>query len=117
MDDDNSNVVGELAENAPGIEAGLLVGDRIVKLNDVEVSNIDEIRSFMRENKENPITIPVNDFLNPTALTTINQNVLMCQTGYLTLRSALTSGDLTVDLGIPNGEIYKALNRLLAINF
>ena len=41
----------------------------------------------------------------------------MCQTGYLTLRSALTSGDLTVDLGIPNGEIYKALNRLLAINF
>ena len=59
LDDDNSNVVGELAENAPGIEAGLLVGDRIVKLNDVEVSNIDEIRSFMRENKENPITVTV----------------------------------------------------------
>ena len=76
-----------------------------------------ELNSFDYLNKENPITIPVNDFLNPTALTTINQNVLMCQTGYLTLRSALTSGDLTVDLGIPNGEIYKALNRLLAINF
>ena len=76
-----------------------------------------ELNSFDYLNKENPITIPVNDFLNPTALTTINQNVLMCQTGYLTLRSALKSGDLTVDLGIPNGEIYKALNRLLAINF
>ena len=76
-----------------------------------------ELNSFDYLNKENPITIPVNDFLNSTALTTINQNVLMCQTGYLTLRSALTSGDLTVDLGIPNGEIYKALNRLLAINF
>ncbi len=76
-----------------------------------------ELNAFDYLNKENPITIPVNDFLNPTALTTINQNVLMCQTGYLTLRSALTSGDLTVDLGIPNGEIYKALNRLLAINF
>ena len=76
-----------------------------------------ELNSFDYLNKENPITIPVNDFLNPTSLTTINQNVLMCQTGYLTLRSALTSGDLTVDLGIPNGEIYKALNRLLAINF
>ena len=76
-----------------------------------------ELNSFDYLNKENPITIPVNDFMNPTALTTINQNVLMCQTGYLTLRSALTSGDLTVDLGIPNGEIYKALNRLLAINF
>ena len=75
-----------------------------------------ELNSFDYLNKENPITIPVNDFLNPTALTTINQNVLMCQTGYLTLRSALTSGDLTVDLGIPNGEIYKALNRLLANN-
>ena len=76
-----------------------------------------ELNAFDYLNKEKSITIPVNDFLNPTALTTINQNVLMCQTGYLTLRSALTSGDLTVDLGIPNGEIYKALNRLLAINF
>ena len=76
-----------------------------------------ELNAFDYLNKENPITIPVNDFMNPTSLTTINQNVLMCQTGYLTLRSALTSGDLTVDLGIPNGEIYKALNRLLAINF
>ena len=76
-----------------------------------------ELNAFDYLNKENPITISVNDFLNPTSLTTINQNVLMCQTGYLTLRSALTSGDLTVDLGIPNGEIYKALNRLLAINF
>ena len=76
-----------------------------------------ELNAFDYLNKENAVTISVNDFLNPTALTTINQNVLMCQTGYLTLRSALTSGDLTVDLGIPNGEIYKALNRLLAINF
>ena len=76
-----------------------------------------ELNAFEYLNKENPITIPVNDFMNPTSLTTINQNVLMCQTGYLTLSSALTSGDLTVDLGIPNGEIYKALNRLLAINF
>ena len=75
-----------------------------------------ELNAFDYLNKEKSVTIPVNDFLNPTSLTTINQNVLMCQTGYLTLRSALTSGDLTVDLGIPNGEIYKALNRLLAIN-
>ena len=76
-----------------------------------------ELNVFEYLNKENTVSIPVNDFMNPTALTTINQNVLMCQTGYLTLRSALASGDLTVDLGIPNGEIYKALNRLLAINF
>ena len=75
-----------------------------------------ELNAFEYLNKENTVSIPVNDFFNPTALTTINQNVLMCQTGYLTLRSALKSGDLTVDLGIPNGEIYKALNRLLANN-
>ena len=39
----------------------------------------------------------------------------MCQTGYLTLRSDLNKTS-TVALGIPNGEIYKALNRLLANN-
>jgi regulator of sigma E protease len=59
LDDDNSNVVGELAENAPGIEAGLMVGDRIVKLNDTKVHNINEIISFLNENKENPVTVTV----------------------------------------------------------
>ena len=76
-----------------------------------------ELNIFDYLNKKGTISVPVDDFKNPTSLTTISQNVLMCQTGYLTLRSALSSGDLTVDLGIPNGEIYKALNRLLAINF
>ena len=75
-----------------------------------------ELNSFDYLNKENPITIPVNDFLNPTSLTTINQNVLMCQTGYLTLRSSLTESS-DVFLGIPNGELYKALNKLLATKF
>ncbi len=76
-----------------------------------------ELNIFEYLDKDKYLKVSSDDFKNPTALTTINQNVLMCQTGYLTLRSALTSGDLTVDLGIPNGEIYKALNRLLAINF
>ena len=76
-----------------------------------------ELNTFNYLDKKGTISVPVEDFKNPTKLTDINQNVLMCQTGYLTLRSALSSGDLTVDLGIPNGEIYKALNRLLAINF
>ena len=76
-----------------------------------------ELNTFNYLDKKGTISVPIEDFKNPTKLTDINQNVLMCQTGYLTLRSALSSGDLTVDLGIPNGEIYKALNRLLAINF
>ena len=76
-----------------------------------------ELNIFEYLDKDKLLKVSDEDFKNPTSLTTINQNVLMCHTGYLTLRSALTSGDLTVDLGIPNGEIYKALNRLLAINF
>ena len=60
------------------------------------------------------IAVSTNDFKNPTALTTINQNVLMCQTGYLTLRSNLKYSEML--LGIPNGEIYKALTSLLAQN-
>ena len=62
------------------------------------------------------IAVSTNDFKNPTALTTINQNVLMCQTGYLTLRSSLTESS-DVFLGIPNGELYKVLNKLLATKF
>ena len=61
------------------------------------------------------IAVSTNDFKNPTALTTINQNVLMCQTGYLTLRSNLKYSEML--LGIPNGEIYKALTSLLAAKF
>ena len=83
----------------------------------VNYLKIHELNTFNYLDKKGTISVPVEDFKNPTSLTNINQNVLMCQTGYLTLRSALSSGDLTVDLGIPNGEIYKALNRLLAINF
>jgi len=61
------------------------------------------------------IPIATNDFKNPTSLTSINQNVLMCQTGYLTLRSNLNYAEML--LGIPNGEIYKALTSLLAAKF
>ncbi|MDQ2086904.1 RIP metalloprotease RseP [Herbivorax sp. ANBcel31] len=59
LDDENSNVVGTLTEDKPGIEAGLLEGDRIIKINDTEVSNLDEIRSFMSQNGENPIILTV----------------------------------------------------------
>ena len=65
--------------------------------------------------KDKTITIRVNDFKNPTSLTSINQNVLMCQTGYLTLRSPVYSkGFMT--LGIPNSEVYNALFSLMALN-
>ncbi len=74
-----------------------------------------ELNIFEYLDKDKFLKVSSDDFKNPTALTTINQNVLMCQTGYLTLRSDLKKSS-TVLLGIPNGEIYKALNRLLANN-
>ena len=74
-----------------------------------------ELNIFEYLDKDKFLKVSSDDFKNPTALTTINQNVLMCQTGYLTLRSDLNKTS-TVALGIPNGEIYKVLNRLLANN-
>ena len=74
-----------------------------------------ELNIFEYLDKDKFLKVSCDDFKNPTALTSMNQNVLMCQTGYLTLRSDLKKSS-TVLLGIPNGEIYKALNRLLANN-
>jgi len=75
-----------------------------------------ELNIFDYLDKDKLLKVSDEDFKNPTSLTTINQNVLMCQTGYLTLRSSLTESS-DVFLGIPNGELYKALNKLLAIRF
>ena len=72
------------------------------------------IIDYLDKNKSLKVTD--DDFKNPTSLTTIDQNVLMCQTGYLTLRSSLNDSNI-IALGIPNGEIYKALNKLLAAKF
>ena len=74
-----------------------------------------ELNIFDYLEKNRVISVPVDDFKNPTSLTTINQNVLMCQTGYLTLRSNLKYQEML--LGIPNGEIYKALTTLMATKF
>ena len=75
----------------------------------------NKLNSLDYVEKDKTITIRVNDFKNPTSLTSINQNVLMCQTGYLTLRSPVYSkGFMT--LGIPNSEVYNALLSLMALN-
>ena len=75
-----------------------------------------ELNIFDYLDKDKSLKVTDDDFKYPTALTTINQNVLMCQTGYLTLRSSLNDSNI-IALGIPNGEIYKALNKLLAAKF
>ena len=75
-----------------------------------------ELNIFDYLDKNKSFKVTDDDFKNPTSLTTINQNVLMCQTGYLTLRSSLNDSNI-IALGIPNGELYKALNKLLAAKF
>ncbi len=75
-----------------------------------------ELNIFDYLDKDKSLKVTDDDFKNPTALTSMNQNVLMCQTGYLTLRSSLNDSNI-IALGIPNREIYKALNKLLAAKF
>ena len=75
-----------------------------------------ELNIFDYLDKDKSLKVTDDDFKNQTALTSMNQNVLMCQTGYLTLRSSLNDSNI-IALGIPNGEIYKALNKLLAAKF
>ncbi len=59
------------------------------------------------------INVKFNDFANSTSLITMNQNVLMCQTGYLTLNSPVEPGSI-INLKIPNYEVRKSLYRLLS---
>ena len=61
------------------------------------------------------IKVNHDDFLNPTSLIDMNRHVLMCQTGYLTLRSGTDTSPVL--LGIPNYEVYKALIRLMALRY
>ena len=60
------------------------------------------------------IAIPYNDFVNPTSLIDINENVLMYQTGYLTLKSEIDRND-DIILGTVNREVRAALFSLLTL--
>ena len=74
-----------------------------------------KLNTFDYIEKDKTINIKVNDFKNPTSLTSMNRSVMMCQTGYLTLRAPVYSrGFMT--LGMPNSEVYNALFSLMALN-
>jgi len=60
------------------------------------------------------ISIPYNDFMNPTSLIDINESVLMCQTGYLTLKSEIDRNE-DIILGAANREVRSALFSLLSL--
>ncbi|SKA62956.1 PD-(D/E)XK nuclease superfamily protein [Succinivibrio dextrinosolvens DSM 3072] len=61
------------------------------------------------------IEVIYDDFVNPTSLLNINENVLMCQTGYLTLKSDINQNRSTLLLGFANKEVSTALCRLLGL--
>ncbi|MBQ9273202.1 MAG: AAA family ATPase [Succinivibrio sp.] len=67
--------------------------------------------------QQDDILISYSEFQSPTSLTDINQSVLMCQTGYLTLKSPANEDCLFVTLGLANQEVRKALSRLLMFRF
>lgn len=56
------------------------------------------------------LDVNYDDFINPSSLLSINEKVLMSQTGYLTLKSSMQG--YNVNLGIPNNEVERSLIRL-----
>ena len=58
------------------------------------------------------IAVDTHDFKNPTSLLSIDRNVLMYQTGYLTLCSKFDV--YSIQLGIPNKEVKRALTTLMS---
>ena len=79
------------------------------------------LKNYLQSHKVNlekfqnlTIKVNLNDFLSPTTLPTMDENVLMCQTGYLTLKSEISSDNYAVELGLANREVGKALAKLLA---
>ena len=63
------------------------------------------------------ITVPYDDFANPTTLLNINENVLMCQTGYLTLKSDINPSSYVITLGTANDEVRRSVSRLVSLRF
>ncbi len=80
-----------------------------ILINYMESHNLDIEKLLTSE-----IAVPYDDFKNPTSLIDINENVLMCQAGYLTLKSELDPVD-DVILGTANQEVKSALFRLLSL--
>lgn len=54
-----SNVISQVIPNSPAEAAGIMPGDKVVKLNDVSVSKKADIDNFMKENKANPVKMTI----------------------------------------------------------
>ena len=79
--------------------------------NYMESHDID-LKKFL----SSEIEVNYDDFMNPTSLLDINENVLMYQTGYLTLKSEINR-PFRIKLGTANKEVSSALSSLLCEKF
>ena len=107
-----NNFLQELSEN------------RLLRFGDYwyEAGGVPSIlKNYLESHKVNlekfqnaEIEVDFNDFVNPTTLPTMDENVLMCQTGYLTLKSPIDRND-NIYLGTPNREVRSSLFALLSL--
>ena len=74
----------------------------------VNYLNSHKLTSMDYLTEDGTIDVNYNLYMNPTTLKSMDQSVLMCQTGYLTLKSPLEPYSY-VKLGVPNGEVKRAL--------
>jgi len=60
VDGTESNVVANVSDKSPSMEAGLKDGDRIIKLNGIKVSSRQDIAKVLEQVKQNNVTITVD---------------------------------------------------------
>ncbi|MBQ9275306.1 MAG: AAA family ATPase, partial [Succinivibrio sp.] len=86
-----------------------------ILVNYLKSHGMEVLNSYLQlldPKQESELSVDVDEFKNPTSLVTINENVLMCQTGYLTLHSPLNDDD-DVLLGFANLETANSLSKRL----
>ena len=71
-----------------------------------------ETHSIRLEDYAGDIDVGFSDFWDPSSLLDMRQEVLMCQIGYLTVKSPVPDGN-QVTIGIPNREVRRSFEKIL----
>lgn len=71
-----------------------------------------ETHSIKLEDYAGDIDVGFSDFWDPSSLLDMRQEVLMCQIGYLTVKSPVPDGN-QVTIGIPNKEVRRSFEKIL----
>ena len=77
------------------------------------LANYIKTHTINLEHYAKDIKVKKTEFEDPTSLLDMRQEVLMCQTGYLTIHSAFSDNNV-VTLGFPNKEVQRALEILVS---